>query len=900
MNILRNSLFLIVFCILSITDIQAQNTTIWTPIENQNFDKMNQIEYNTNFKNFNSYQLNKSLLVAELQNVPMYGSIEKSNKLIPFPVAGEQLADFEMYETQLLAPELAENFPNIKTYTGVNRQNKAHQVNLTVTPFGVYAMFLGSSATGFINPITYHGDTYMYFNKDQAYTDHLNSVVCEVDEQLNQDALWGTSTSEIVNNTTLKQYRLALACTHQYANFHIAQAGLPATAPEQEKKTAVLAAMAVTMNRVNAIYLRDVAVQMQLVPNNDDLIQLNAATDPYSNFNTFAMLDQNQDQVDAVIGTPNYDLGHLFSTGGGGVAALGSVCNTFFKANGVTGLPSPVGDPFDVDYVAHEMGHQFGATHTYNNSCGGNRTDATAMEPGSGSTIMGYANICPPNVQGASDDYFHQVSVNQMYNFINSGAGGNCSQNTSISNTPPQIDVPLQDYTIPVNTPFFLEVEASDADNDILSYTWEQLDNEISNQPPQSVNSSGPNFRSLSPSSSPRRYFPSLNTVLAGDLSNTWEVLPFFGREMDFGVLVRDNNLQGGQSVSDSNTITFVPGPFVVTSQNEPDIVWEPGETETITWNVGSSNAPPVNSPEVDILLSTNFGLGFNVVLAEGVPNNGSAQITVPDIFAPSCRIMVMGSNNVFYSLNEAYFSINSSTDLTCIEEFNDVVLDIPDGISPNVPGETLASTINFEQNVIIEDINVEVDITHSYIQDLVIQLQGPNNQILTLFDRSCGGEDGMDIAFDDAGSSIPDDCPNPLTGVYQPDGGQLGQWNGETSSGDWTLLIRDFWNEDTGQLNNWSIEICTSNLSVVNQDDNQFSIFPNPNNGTFQVNFAFLNANKLTGRLFSIQGKLIEEIQMQSGVLQQDVQFENLQQGMYLFQISDGTTNFVEKLIVR
>lgn len=900
MNFLRFCSTTIVIYMFSISSLLGQNNTIWTPVDENRIDKMNQIEYNTKFKHFSAYQLNKSLLVSELQNLPLFNDNIKSNKLIAFPVGNGVMNYFEMYETQLMHPDLAQRYPSIKTYVGIHNQNSAVQLNLTVTPSGVYVMVLNNAKSSFINPLTYYGDKYMFFTKDQAYTDHLNSVVCEVSEQLEENVDVHAIPSKIVTNSTLKQYRLALSCTHQYSNFHISQAGLPSSATNEEKKTAVLAAMVVTMNRVNAVYLRDVAVQLQLIENNDDLIQLNAGTDPYSNDDTFAMLNQNQIQVNSIIGSSNYDIGHVFSTGGGGVAALGSVCVNSVKAYGVTGLPSPVGDPYDIDYVAHEMGHQFGATHTYNNSCGGNRTNATAVEPGSGSTIMAYANICPPNVQGASDDYFHQVSVNQMYNFINSGAGGNCSVNIQISNTPPTINVALQDYTIPANTPFFLEVEASDPENDILSYTWEQLDNEISSQPPINTNPSGPNFRSVRPSLSSRRYFPNLTTVLNGNFSNTWEVLPFLGRQMNFGVLVRDNNLEAGQSTFDTTTITFVPGPFRVTSQNEPDIVWEPNDTETITWNVANTSVSPINSTNVDILLSTNIDLDFDVLLAEGIPNNGSAEITVPDVFAPSCRIMVKGSNNVFYALNQQYFSINSSVQLECIEEFQSEVLAIPDGAGQNQAGSTLISTLNFDQNVVIEALNVKLDISHTYIQDLVIELQGPSNEILTLFDRNCGSEENMDVEFNDDGVPIPDDCPEPFTGTYQPTGGQLNQWMGSTSSGDWSLLIRDFWDEDTGQLNSWSIEICTSNLSVAGQQANRFSIVPNPNNGKFQVSFSFLNGNTLIGNLYNLQGKLIKTLNMQPGALQQEVQFENLQQGLYFFKISEGNTNYVEKLLIR
>src|SRR5690606_22782836 len=178
-------------------------------------------------------------------------------------------------------------------------------------------------------------------------------------------------------------------------------------------KLNVLSAMVTTINRVNGIYEKELSVSLELIGDNDTLIYLNGSTDPFdANNNGGALLGQNQTNTNTVIGAANYDIGHIFSTDGGGIAFLGCVCANNQKARGVTGSPSPVGDPFDVDYVAHEMGHQFGANHSFN-ACSGTESQQNAFEPGSGSTIMAYAGICGPvnNLQANSHDYFHITSL---------------------------------------------------------------------------------------------------------------------------------------------------------------------------------------------------------------------------------------------------------------------------------------------------------------------------------------------------------------------------------------------------------------------------------------------------------------------------------------------------------
>ncbi|MFN4081625.1 MAG: reprolysin-like metallopeptidase [Saprospiraceae bacterium] len=561
---------------------------------------------------------------------------------IPMPDGASQR--FRITQTPVMAPELQVKYPQIRTYTGIGVDDPAVLLKCDLTPWGFHAMTLApDKSAAFVDPYL-HGDDryYVVFSKKDYVLRSEQRFVCEAAD----DVLPGVKINdvgEMAGDCQRRRYRLALACTGEYANFH------------GGTKPLVLAAMNTSMNRVNGIYEREFAVFMQLIPNNDTLIFLDAATDPYTNNNGSSMLGQNQTTIDNLIGAANYDIGHVFSTGGGGVAQLSCVC-TSSKARGVTGLGSPIGDPFDVDYVAHEMGHQFGAQHTQNNNC--NRVASSSMEPGSASTIMGYAGICSPNVQNFSDDYFHAISVQQISNFIVNGAGNNCPLKTAIPNDKPSVDGG-PDYIIPRNTPFALTAKATDPNlGGQLTYCWEQMDPEFASMPPMPTNANGPMFRSLLPSPSPTRFFPPLSNILNNTI-NTWQRLPNVGRTMKFRVTVRDNHPNGGCTDEDDVVVTVADnaGPFVVTNPNT-NVLWYVGETRAVTWNVANTDLPPVSCAEVRIALSTDGGQTFPFVLADAAPNTGSANVVVPFQISNTCRIKVEGVGNIFFDVSNQNFRI--------------------------------------------------------------------------------------------------------------------------------------------------------------------------------------------------------------------------------------------------
>ncbi|MBK9418408.1 MAG: hypothetical protein IPN62_14295 [Flavobacteriales bacterium] len=573
------------------------------------------------------------------------------------------------WPNEVMHPELAARYPGIRTFSGESLDRPGVQVRLDLTEHGFHAMVMDDDqGWWFIDPAAHgiQGRAIVRRKADRRTGAVTSPFQCTYDEVndlttiAQQTRTWIQEMgADRVGDCQERTYRLALACTGEYANFH----GSNTT---NNNKAPALAAMVTTMNRVNAQFERDATLTMVLVPNTDALIYLDPATDPYTNGSGSTMLGQNQSTCDALIGTANYDIGHVFSTGGGGIAQLNSPCSSSGKARGVTGSNMPVGDAFDIDYVAHEMGHQYGANHTQNNAC--NRASAAAFEPGSASTIMGYAGICAPNIQDNSDAYFHAYSMQEMAANITVGTSSTCPVVTATGNSAPSVNAGM-DRTIPRSTPFVLSATGSDPNpGNALSYCWEQMNNQVSTQPPVATSASGPSFRSFAPTTSPDRHFPTLSAVVSGN-TPTWEVLSSVARTFNFRVTMRDNVVGGGCNDQDDMTVTVAgsAGPFLV-SQPNTNVSWPANSTQTVTWDVAATNTAPVNCANVDILLSLDGGFTYPFTLLTTTPNDGSQLVLLPNIPATTtARVMVKASGNIFYDISNVDFAItaNSSPDYT-------------------------------------------------------------------------------------------------------------------------------------------------------------------------------------------------------------------------------------------
>lgn len=570
---------------------------------------------------------------------------------ISMPLPDGTFVRFSVQESPVMEPALARQFPELKTYRGQGIDDPTMTARFDLTPAGFHAIVLSPDRTFYIDPFPLRRpgeETYMAFFKADSPEDEKR-LRCLVGEDAAGPATLarrGERATPLSNGETLRTYRLAVAATGEYTKFH---GGTVAGA---------LRAIVTTVNRVNSIYERDLAISLSLVGDETKIIYTNPDTDPYTNLDAYKLIEENQRNLDAVISANGYDIGHVFSRGGGGLAAVRAVGQSGRKAKGATGSNEPRGDAFDVDYVAHEMGHQFGANHTFNattENCNGNRNPTTAYEPGSGSTIMGYAGICGPlDLQRNSDSYFHVASIEEILTYVTSDEVSAVPRMTRTNNRPPSV-VAGQRFVIPKGTPFKLDAVGTDADGDAVTFDWEQFDLGKESPPDDDSDEARPILRSFNPSKTATRFFPRMESLFAGRLL-PGEALPSRTRLMNFRVTGRDNRAGGGGISVANATVSVVTdsGPFVVTS---PAAAWTVGAQQVVTWNVAGTSSAPVSCGRVRISLSTDGGKTFTV-LTPSTPNTGTATVTVPDTPTAQARIMVEAVDNAFFNVSPSDFRI--------------------------------------------------------------------------------------------------------------------------------------------------------------------------------------------------------------------------------------------------
>lgn len=591
------------------------------------------------------FRVDENLLLDRLSQAPHEILLDRSVTLdLPMPDGTTQR--FSIVESPIVPDGLTQKFPGMKTFKLHGVDDRAASGRADNTSKGFRAMLQTPQGVVFIDPEPNSDRLYKsYFRRGASSQPFICGVHGRNENPLAHVNGFVKPSNRLAGN--YQTYRIAVAATQEYVE------AVGGSKPDAR------AEITTAINRINQVYETTLGIRLLLVGNNGDLLE-EENDDCFSNNNLPSLLAENQVWIDATIGSSAYDIGHVFATTNGGLASLGSACQNGRKAQGGTGLPNPTGDPFYIDFVAHEIGHQLNANHTFNGttlSCGGgNRNGATAYEPGSGSTIMAYTGICgAENLQLNSDATLHAGSIAEIDTFT--AAGGSCHGTVANGNTDPTVTTPLANLTIPAQTPFRLEVTAADADLDTLVYQWEQIDIGQSTNSATFGTDLGSNtlFRSYAPQSDFFRDFPALGTQLLGQTDKA-EVLPD-ARSLDFRVTVLDGN--SGQ-VTDDITLTVVASSgFQVTSDGAAGGTLDTTVTPyTITWDTANTENAPFNCANVDIDLLTFDDMAYTNYtvhqIVPGVPNTGSADIAVTLASShPRARIRIKCSSSVFYDISD-------------------------------------------------------------------------------------------------------------------------------------------------------------------------------------------------------------------------------------------------------
>lgn len=890
-----NKILLFLLIIVSCTTSYSQNESPWKRIGQ---------DVPVNFEKNSTKLTSEKQLLFQLDEVALKQSLatiqdkiaDKNGVEITIPNKNGVLEKFLVWESSNFEPELQAKYPDIRAYAGIGITDRKASLNFSFSPNGIQTMILrGDSGSEFIERYSKDKSIYVVFDSKNRDKGTLPFICRTEDIALNKQLLNKTSGIK-ANNQVFKTLRLALSCTGEYTAFF---GGTVAGA---------LAGMNATMTRVNGIFNKDLAIKLNIIANDTDIIYINATTDPYSDATAGAAGAWNtelQNNLTSVITNGNYDLGHLFgaSGGGGNSGCIGCVCDNptvaapLGKGSAFTS-PSdgkPQGDTFDIDFVAHEMGHQLGANHTFSYATEGTGVN---VEPGSGSTIMGYAGITDYNVQANSDDYFAYASILQIQTNLLSKT---CPVSTVTTNSPPTIGAG-SDWTIPNGTAFILKGTGSDPNGDPITYCWEENDSATTTSGANSIafptKIDGPLFRSIYPSSSPDRYMPAFSTVLLNKLSSMWESVSSIARTLHFTLTGRDNAALGTAQTNTSAMVVNVSGtagPFAITSQNTADSSWFQGTSQTITWSVNGSNALP-GSTNVNIKLSTDGGLTFPTTLAANTPNDGSEIITVPNITATNCRLLIEPTANIYYAINSKSFAIGYSVASSCnTYTFPSIPFSIPEQAAYTTRTITVPTSTTS-----ISKVTLGVGFTHTYLSDVQIDVMNPQGTIVKLFDRSCGATNSsLVLNYDDFGGLLA--CGTTTVQTVAP-AQPLTAFNGQNPQGKWTLRVRDAYVNNVGTLDSASITICTQTftLSAPSFEISDFVMYPNPNKGNFNIQFTSKSTDGVKVLVHDLLGRKLFENQFENkSNFNENIQLKNVQPGLYLLTVIDGDRKEVKKIAI-
>ena len=848
------------------------------------------------------FSLDKTLLKSKLQNAPQRFS-GQSGVEVMMPNAKGVLEKFQVWEYSNFTPEVQAMFPSIKSYVGIGITDPTAYLRFSISDQGLSSSTFGKEGSSFVEAYTTSNDVYAAYSSASRILDQKDEFICSTMDEIIEENQ-GEVSSNKSSNQVFKTFRLAMSAQAEYSQYHIERANATG-ATDEEKKVIVLAAINNTVTRVNALYEKDLAVHFNLI-NILPVIYLDPNTDPY----TGSWNSQVQSTLNAEIGADNYDIGHVLVYAGpnGNAGCIGCICTNGTKGSAFTSHYIPVSDIFDIDYVAHEMGHQVGANHTHTYS--GSEGSGVQVEVGSGNTIMAYTGITgATDTQFNSNDFFTYRNILQIQNNL---ANKTCAVNTPITNTPPVVNAG-PDVTIPISTPFVLKGTATDAENqEALTYVWEQNNSATASAQfgtgsyASPTKAGGPNFKMFPPKAEPVRYFPEYGKVLAGVNATRWEALSSVGRTLDFTLTVRDNSPEGAQTQTDAMKITVsaAAGPFVVTAPTFGESLIS-NAAYSVKWNVANTNAAPVNTANVNIKLSLDGGKTFTTIAAN-TPNDGEESVTIPaSSQTANAYFMIEAVDNVYFAMSPSFVVDYSATGEVCnTYNYTGPAVDINDGTGTTngpISSPQIMVPIDVQDSGVITKIRVKPTVEHPRTSQIVVGIQGPLGQSAWLWNRKCTNS-GITATFSDEGSTYV--CASPIAGTVKPDE-SLTIFKGNDTKGVWNLFASDNVRNLTGKVTTWSLELCTRDAQVlaVNEsafNSNNIKVYPNPSNGNFFIKSKDLGGNAKVA-IYDMNGRIVHTSGFNVLTGESTNEFNvNLTKGVYLLKVTSPKANYTQKLIIK
>lgn len=682
-----------------------------------------------------TFELNEVAFKDYLSQAPLLGE-RTSDINITIP-ALEGDIDFAIYESPVMMDEISDRYPFIKSYKIYATDGTPYNGRIAVGKSGISGVFQTPNGTVFFDPIDRQQldlGYIFYYASNQIHnivSEDPSAIACgHHDSHAHASQIFEQSVKEkgdfnhSLKKTTLVEfqtYRTAIGVTGEFTQN---RAG--------GSTTMALELVNVAVNRLNQIFENEISVRLMLIDRQDEIIFEDPSNDPYGNGELGGQLvGTNTNILNQRLGPSTYDWGHVFTgrctDGVAGIASLGSICNDFSKGNGVTCFANGNIEGAASFVMAHELGHQMSAPHSWNGceAAADQYAPGADFEPGSGTTIMSYAGICGQNnIQNFADDYYHSGSTRFIHQFMRFGNGATCATLEDFGNHSPTVSLPYESgFYIPISTPFELEGTATDVDNDALTYSWEQRDSALSVQPLGQPFGRSPLFRAFPPSPDGNtRVFPRLNRILNNqniDPQNH-ELLPDYERLLSFALVARDNSELGG-TISEAHVRFFSTesaGPFRVTTQNDFES-YEAGDKVILAWDVANTDQAPINTTAVSIMLSTDGGLNFDHVLASSTLNDGIEEVFLPQIPTNQARIKIKAIDNIYFDINDRNFMIGEATN-------PGFILDVPSSYFDHCGPEQLdiavgaSSFLGFDEELNLSLENTPDNLAFSFENDVI------------------------------------------------------------------------------------------------------------------------------------------------------------------------------------